>query len=194
MANFNPGKIIRTIKTKDGREGTIRYPKWEDLDMMTAFINTISKEDIFVTFSGETIYKDGEMYYISEMFKSMELENSIYLACFVDGKMAGSCTVLRDVSSRKRSYHVGIFGITIGKEFRGQGIGEQLAMITMEEAKKEIPGLKMFILNVYSENKKAQALYKKLGFSECGRTPKSVWYKGDYIDEIKMFLPITIFI
>jgi hypothetical protein len=50
MSNFIPGKVIKTFITKKDTEVTIRYPKWEDLDEMTRYINEISKEDTFVTF------------------------------------------------------------------------------------------------------------------------------------------------
>ncbi len=45
----------------------------------------------------------------------------------------------------------------------------------------------MIILNVYGKNLKAQNLYKKIGFKECGRLKKGLLYKGKYIDDIKMY-------
>ena len=38
----------------------IRYPKWEDLEELTRYINKLSSEDTFVTFSGEEIKKEEE--------------------------------------------------------------------------------------------------------------------------------------
>lgn len=187
MSYFSPGKILKTFITQKGKQGITRYPKWEDLDEMVRFINALSQEDIYITFSGETITKEGEMYYLAEVFKGMEREDSLYIACFIGGTMAGSCTINRDLLSRKRSYHVGIFGITIAKEFRGEGIGLEMATIAIKEARTRIPGLLTLILNVYSPNTPALDLYKKLGFKEAGRIPKTVWYKGEYIDEIKMY-------
>lgn len=187
MTNFIPGKIIKTCVNKKLQDIIIRYPKWEDLSEMIVYINSLSQEDIFITYAKETITKEGEMLYLTEMFKAMEVGNSIYLACFFKNALIGSCTVMRDMQSRKRSFHVGILGITIAKEYRNTGIGEVLVKTALEEAKKNILGLKIITLNVYSPNITARHLYKKLGFVECGRIPKGVWYKGDYIDEIKMF-------
>ncbi|HEX8965557.1 MAG TPA: GNAT family N-acetyltransferase, partial [Patescibacteria group bacterium] len=90
----------------------------------------------------------------------------------------------------KRSYHIGIFGITIAKDYREIGIGEVLSRTIIEESKKQIPGLKILSLNVFSPNLRAQSLYKKLGFTQYALLPKGVYYKGDYVDEIKMFLPL----
>jgi len=189
MVVLTPGKIIKTFMTRNGKKALIRYPRWEDLSQMILFINKLSFEDTYITFSGETITHEGETYYLSEMFKSMEIRNGMYLTCFVEDAMVGSCTVMRDLQSRKRSYHIGTFGITIAKDFREIGIGEELSKATMEEAKKHIPGLKTFVLNVFGPNIRAQKLYKKLGFTEYARLPQGVFYKGQYVEEIKMFLP-----
>ncbi len=189
MTVYTPGKILKFFKTKDGQEMVIRYPKWEDLDSMVSFINAVSLEDTYITFSGEPIYKDGEMHYLSEMIKSMESRSGIYIGCYHGDRFIGSASVVRDMTQRKRSYHIGIFGITIAKDFRGQGIGEELSKITLQEAKKNMDGLWLFVLNMYSPNTTAHHLYKKLGFVEYGRLPKGVWYKGTYVDEIKMYLP-----
>jgi len=190
MTNFIPGKIIYQFTTKKNRQATIRYPKWEDLEEMVKYINGVSKEDTYTTFSGETINKDGEMYYLSEMIKGMEMQNSVYLTCFVDNVMVATCTILRDLQSRKRSYHVGIFGVTVSRDFRSEGIGEEISKYTIIQAKEKIPGLKLLTLNVFGPNSIAKNLYTKLGFAEYAKLTNGVWYKEGYIDEIKMFLSL----
>lgn len=187
MSHFIPGKIIKKFITKNGAEAVIRYPKWEDLHQMLDFINAISQEDTFVTFSGETVTKEGEMYYLAEMFKGMEMQDNLYLSCFVNDTFVGSCSILRDMLGRRRSYHVGVFGITIAKDFRGEGIGEELSLATIEEARYAIPGLSLLRLQMYSPNEVARHLYEKLGFSEYGKLPGGVWYQGNYVDEIVMY-------
>lgn len=42
------GKIIKTCTSKKGNTVIIRYPKWEDLDAVTAFANGLVEEDTFV--------------------------------------------------------------------------------------------------------------------------------------------------
>ena len=44
----------------------------------------------------------------------------------------------------------------------------------------------MIILDVYEKNLPALNLYKRMGFKEVGRIPKAVYWKGEYIDDIKM--------
>jgi RimJ/RimL family protein N-acetyltransferase len=187
MSYLTPGKIIKTFTTKTGAEAVIRYPKWEDLSQMLDFINTISQEDTYVTFSGEVITREGEMYYLSEMFKGMENQDNLYLSCFVNDRFVGSCSILRDLLGRRRSYHVGIFGITIAKDFRGEGIGEELSLTTIGEAKQVVPGLTLLRLQMYSPNTVARHLYEKLGFNQYGKLPGGVWHSGEYVDEIVMY-------
>jgi RimJ/RimL family protein N-acetyltransferase len=185
---FIPGQIVKKFKSKKGKEIVIRYPKWEDLDELISYINKLSQEDTFVTFSGEEIKKEEEAKVLSEWFFDMEMGNKVVLGCFYNNKLVGLANIDRDKSARKRSLHVGIFGISIEKEFRGEGIGYELGRTIIEEAKTRISGLRIVILDVYSINTNAQNLYKKLGFKDTGCLPKQILYRGQYIDEIKMYL------
>ncbi len=83
---------------------------------------------------------------------------------------------------------MGIFGILVEKEFRGEGIAFELGKAIIEEAKKKIKGLRIIILDVFAINKKAKKLYQKLGFREYGVLKEGILYKGKYIDEVKMVL------
>jgi len=46
--------------------------------------------------------------------------------------------------------------------------------------------LKVIVLDVYEKNLPALNLYRKMGFKEVGRIPKAIFWKGRYIDDIKM--------
>ncbi len=187
---FIPGQIVKKFISKNKKEIVIRYPIWEDLEEFTRYINKLSKEDTFIIFSGEEIKKEEEAKALSEWFYQIEMGDKVVLGCFYKKKLVGVANIDRDKLSRKRRLHVGAFGISVEKEFRGERIGYELARAVIEEAKNKIPGLKMVILDVYSLNNKAQNLYKKLCFKEAGRLPKKILYRGQYIDEIKMYLEL----
>lgn len=55
---FQPGKIVKTFTSKSGKKIVIRYPQWKDLNQLTEYINKLSAEDTFTTFSGEKITKE----------------------------------------------------------------------------------------------------------------------------------------
>ena len=187
---FIPGEIVKKFISKKEKEMVIRYPKWEDLEEITRYINKLSCEDTFITFSGEEIKKEEEAKALSEWFYQIEMEDKVVLGCFWGKKLVAIANIDKDKSARKRSLHVGIFGISVEKEWRGEGLGFILGKTIIEEAKKKIAGLKTVILDVYSLNTNAQNLYQKLGFKEAGRLPKKILYRGQYIDEIKMYLEL----
>jgi RimJ/RimL family protein N-acetyltransferase len=86
-----------------------------------------------------------------------------------------------------RSRHrVGIFRIAIGtSEARGQGHGYRATRLTLNWAFDELD-LHCVHLSVSASNTRAVALYKKVGFVECGRYRESRWEDGVRHDEIVM--------
>jgi len=90
-----------------------------------------------------------------------------------------------------RSNHIGNFGITIRKGYRGIGLGRYLMGEILKLAKKELRPLpKIIRLSVYPNNKPAINLYKKYGFKKVAQIPKQIQYKGKLIDEIIMLLDL----
>ena len=81
------------------------------------------------------------------------------LLAYSDGKLTG-CAALRkfenDICEMKRLY--------IRSEFRGQGIGRQVAVRVIEDAKKS--GYKKMRLDTLPAMQEAIKLYKDLGFKE----------------------------
>ncbi len=92
---FKQGKIIKTFKTKKGKEIIIRYLKWEDLDELTRYINKISSEDTFITFSGEKISKEEEGKTLANWFLVMEKGDMVVLGCFFDERLVALANVDR---------------------------------------------------------------------------------------------------
>lgn len=187
MENAIFGKIVKTTRLTDGREVILRYPTEEDVEGMRNLINTLSTEDIYITFSGEQLTLEDEQAYFDQISKDMLSHNMIKLLATHDGKIVGNADVSRDRVGKRRTYHVASFGITLAKEFRGAGLGQELIHTIIEEAKKEIHGLRIIKLAVYAENLTAQTLYTKMGFKEFGRLKEGIWYRGRYIDEIEMY-------
>jgi ribosomal protein S18 acetylase RimI-like enzyme len=81
--------------------------------------------------------------------------------------------------------HIGKMGIIIKKEARGLGLGEKLFKKVMEEGIKKFK-LRIVVLDVFTRNKIAQNLYKKMGFQKIGSIKGGAKYYGKYEDEIMM--------
>lgn len=92
---------------------------------------------------------------MSSWFVDMEFSDKIVLGVFIGKKLVGLANVDRNKDNRKRGEHIGIFGISVDKEYRGEGIGFQLAKTIIDEARGNLNGLKMIILDVFSPNQKA---------------------------------------
>lgn len=181
-----PDQPIVEFTTKDNRPAIIRYPDLQDAPALTKFINAFSKEDLFTRFAGEQVSLEEEMAYLQDWLQKIDAGDGVKLFCFVEGKLAGVADVARDLELWTRRRHSGKFGIIVGKEFRGQGIGSTLLESVLNEAYKKMDGLKQIKLTCFANNQPAQALYKQQGFVECGRVPNALFYRGKYVDEIMM--------
>ena len=101
----------------------------------------------------------------------------------VDGKVVASAEIAKRRGHQK---HVGVLGIAVKSGYRRLGIATKLMEALLQEAKRQ--GLKVIILDVYEKNLPALNLYRKMGFKEVGRIPKAIFWKGEYIDDVKMTL------
>jgi RimJ/RimL family protein N-acetyltransferase len=63
-------------------------------------------------------------------------------------------------------YGVGEFGMLVGREWRGRGVGSALIQATIDWAREQ--GLHKLSLEVFVHNTAAIALYRKCGFTEEG--------------------------
>lgn len=182
--------MVKTFTTKNGKKAIIRYPTLGDLEKLTVYINGLSTEDTFVTFSGEQISFEEEREFLSKTLKQVEDGDKVFLCCFLGTELVGVSNVDRNVENRKRARHIGKFGLSVVSKYRGEGIGFELARTTIEEARAKMPNLRMIELEVYDINQAAKSLYKKLGFVEVGTMPEAILYKGQYIGDTIMYLKL----
>lgn len=85
---------------------------------------------------------------------------------------------------------LGDLGISVVKDFRNEGLGNVLIKELLGLAKERL-GLKIVTLAVFENNRRARHFYRKIGFVECGRIPKGIYYRGEYIDSVMMCLELT---
>jgi RimJ/RimL family protein N-acetyltransferase len=174
------GEVIREFFAKDGRKVVLRTLKWEDLDDLLGFINSLVEEGANIIRT-EKVSREEEIEWLSRVFSRQEKGELFCLAAEVDGRLVANSEIMRGTGY---SNHVGFIGIAIKKGFRGVGIGTEM-MKTLEEQAKKV-GLKVLALSVFANNQHAINLYKKVGFVETGRIPKRFFKNGAYIDEIIM--------
>jgi RimJ/RimL family protein N-acetyltransferase len=92
-----------------------------------------------------------------------------------------------DVTDKK----VKISRLLIAKEQRGKGFGEQMMIALLKFIQKKHPDLQVY-LTVFTFNKPAISLYKKLGFIEEKIDTNFMQYKGEIWDRLEMVLKYTL--
>lgn len=183
-------KQIDEFILKDGRKVGIVLPSMKGLKAITNFINKLSKEDTFLSFAGEEYSLQMEKNWLKNALNEIKFKKNFIIWAIYDdpstalgaGKIVGGCDIK---VGRSRESHVGTLGLMVDKDFRGQGLGEQLLKMVLEHGKKM--GLKIAKLNVFHDNIRARNLYKKIGLVEYGKLPNGMYRKGKYSDKIEMY-------
>lgn len=184
---LNMSKIVFTGNTLKGNNVLIRYPTKDDARIMCDYINTLSEEKTFITYQGEEINLEYETKYLNDQLEKIKKHTAVQLLVFCEDKLIGISGI--DMKDRV-SAHVGVFGVSIAKEFRNEGIGKILIQTVLKEAEANLPQLKIVILEVFSSNPIAIEMYKRFGFQQYGLLPEGVQHKGKYVDHIEMYKKI----
>ncbi len=100
--------------------------------------------------------------YIDNLFNNKlgNFEKRVILISNYNHERTGIIIALPETEALK-SYH--IFTIGVNKEFRCQGIGEELLKALAEKLRKK--GIEKLVLDVHKQNVKAIKFYKRLGFT-----------------------------
>ncbi len=102
----------------------------------------------------------------------------------LDGRHVGMCG-LHQISMRHGTAGCGSF---IGDvEDRGRGYGTDAARIRSRYAFTDL-GLRMLVSEHFDGNEASARMLAKAGFVEWGTLPKSLWKRGRYVDEVKVYL------
>lgn len=174
----------KTYTLKNGKQVSIRplEDTEKDIQAALAFINAIRKEDVKVSNVGPPLTYEQEALWVKDLVKQITARKKLYYAVFCKDVMVAGVVIEKKAD---RSTHVGVFGITLAKEVRGQGLGSYLMKNILQEASKAL-SITHVQLACFANNTPAYNLYKKMGFEDVGRVPEMILYKGDLIDEIIM--------
>lgn len=170
-----------------GKNLVIRYPQDSDVEALLKYINSLSRERTFIRFQGEQLTLNEEGKYLKNLLLKIKKDQAVQLLVFADNMLVGvSAVSMKDKVQR----HIGVFGISIAKNYRGKGVGKLLMDTVFKESKKNLVQLKIIILDVYANNALALSMYEKFGFIKYGKLPKGIIYKDKHIDDILMYKPL----
>ncbi|OGM08720.1 hypothetical protein A2159_02355 [Candidatus Woesebacteria bacterium RBG_13_34_9] len=177
-------EIVFQGNTKKGKEILIRYPETGDVEEMLRYINELSKEKTFIRYQGEQETLESETKYLNSRLEAIKNGKVVNLLTFFNGRLIGSSDIKMKDKTEK---HIGSLGITVAKDFRGEGLGNLLMDLTLKEAKEKLLNIKIVTLEVYSANDIARNLYKKFGFKKYGMLPNGVSRDGKFEDDFLMY-------
>lgn len=139
-------------------------------------INLITETDEF----SPTV--DSESRYIRELARA---PNSLFLVAENDDRLIGQLTL--EGGKRRNVRHSAVLGITVAREWRGQGIGRRLIEQAIGWARQTHIITRME-LHVFARNKGAIHLYESCGFVLEGVRRQAVHRDGQYLDDLLMAL------
>lgn len=170
------------FKLKDGRMCEIREIHVNDAKDMVEYLKIVNGESDFMNSYPEEINLSVEEE--EKMIESFNKSDStLMLVVEMDRRIIASGTIIR--LSKKKMRHRGNVAVAVFKEFWNLGIGKNI-LLCLEGYAKDL-GLSQIELDYYSGNKRARALYDKIGFIETGKTPNAIILKdGRAFDSVKM--------
>jgi RimJ/RimL family protein N-acetyltransferase len=164
----------------------IRKAVKSDSKVLIEYLNIIGGESDFLTFGtgefGRSIEQEEEF-----IESALKRENALFIIAEVDGKIVGNLNFSGGV--RQRIAHVGEFGVSVLKEYWGNGIGEELIKYLINWS-NTVGIIRKINLRVRTDNTRAISLYKKLGFLEEGILKRDFFINGEFYDSLLMGLEI----
>lgn len=185
MLNTYEGKKFK------GKKITIKFLGEGDIkkaEKFKKFINELAEDKTayISTKSKKTLKEERE--WLKDKLKKIKKQQAVFLVAETNNKVVGTTSIalMPDVQN-----HVGSLGISILKDYRGIGLGKYLMKEILKLAKNKLkPRPKMIRLSVFSRNKIAILLYKKMGFKIVAKIPKQFNFNGKLLDEIIMILKL----
>lgn len=173
----------KTVLLKNGTECTLRNPRESEAETYIAHLRRVAGETHFLARYEEEVVTPPERQ--EQIIRdALECDDRMLLAAWINDKLIGSIGVNR-VSPHSKMQHRAQFGISIEQEYWNAGLGTILIEEALAAARDM--GCEQMELGVYSDNGRARALYRKLGFEEWGAIRNAYRLKDrTYCDEIIM--------
>ncbi len=148
----------------------------DDAAALLEYLKIIGGETDNLSFGPEGVPLDEEA---ERRYLAMQAESHDHIQLFakVNGEIIGTASLNRKPN---RMHHRAEFGISLKKAWWGCGAATVLAEGVLDFARKA--GIEQVNLEVRSDNKRAIALYEKLGFRKLCTFPGFFKIRGELID------------
>lgn len=177
---------MKKITLKNGELLTIREAIEDDAQAIISFIIAIGDESDNLTFSGPE-FKTTVEEEKAILRDHAEKENQIFVIAFINGEIAGQMNAR--ASHKPRLRHACEIGISTRKHHWGKGIATEVLKYLIEWAQFN-PVIRKVNLRANVSNKKAIALYERMGFEHEGVHKRDFFLHGEFQDAVSMGLII----
>ena len=126
----------------------------------------------------KTLTREDELSYINKILSS----KNDFVFSFFDGSEYIGQGGIHQISWENK---LGRVSIMIARKHWGKGYGQEILKRLINHAFKEL-GLHKIWLMHWKENKKAEHIYKKLGFKKEGILKDEYYWQGQYHDMVRM--------
>lgn len=171
----------------DGTKLIFREPVKGEARALMSFINPFVDERRSGLLINRKVNLKSEEKWLESQLSDIRSRVVVMLLVELDGRVVGSCHMHR---LSGKHFHRAVLGVALQREIRGKGVGEALMRKTMELGIRRFRGLETIELSSFAYNERAQSLYRKLGFREFCRVPRSAKEEGQYFDEVMMRLEL----
>jgi RimJ/RimL family protein N-acetyltransferase len=188
VPTLKSGHFYERFTLASGKIVTLRVLRWEDLDGLLSFINSLVKEKQGDSRSGlyagfdRKVTREEEAEWLAQSLVEIEGGEVIDTIAEIGGKVIANGEVTR--GKYKDTRHHGHMGLTMVNEYRGQGIGRRIIETLVRESRRA--GLWTLDVEFLAENETARRAYEKAGFKQAGIIPHKVFRSGKYFDGLIM--------
>ncbi len=182
------GPMVRYRHTTvSGDEYVFREPAPGEARELMSFINSVIAEPMSGLLLKKRLTLAQEESWLKSRMAEIKARNAVMLLVVRDGRILGSCDIIRLPGKHA---HRACMGVALRKEARGMGLGEAVMRRTLELGVLRLRGLESVELSAFEYNARAIALYRKLGFVEFARVPRSAREGDEYFEEVMMRLEV----
>ena len=178
------GRVERLGNGEDQRRLCVEQAVPQDAEEILAVLRQAGSETDNLTFGAEGLpmTPEQERDYLEKVARS---ETNAFFVARLEGRIVGTASFRGMTLARAR--HRGEMGISVLKEYWGQGVGSRLMEAVIAFARGQAKA-EIISLEVRADNTRAQTLYRKYGFEEIGRFPGFFKINGQWIEFLLMNL------
>lgn len=175
---------MEIVPLKNGKTLVIREAEPQDSAALLEFSKVMGSETDFLLTDANGWPQTAEEE-AQRLAASLISPNQGLFLDFIDGEIVGLFSIY-PLNNKPRTKQNAVFGVAVRKSCWHLGIGSIAMALSIDMAREW--GYHKLSLEAHEDNSRALALYRRFGFTECGRRRDQYLVNGRYYDEILMEL------